>query len=191
MKTSVVATLTSLALAGLLTACGSTPSASTERQDEVRAAGSEVMPFDLDKTKHSFVKVDDGGVQTVLALDPADTTQVSLVREHLIEIAGEFSAGNFADPVSVHGADMPGVQELSEAGDKLTVTYREVDGGAEVTYTSSDAETVEYLHQWFDAQVADHGHDAVDEPLTSGTGGNVITEEMWRVHHPGEPYPGS
>lgn len=183
--------LAPIVLLGLaLTGCGDEFLAA-DRQEQVRKAGSVVMPFDLDKTKHSFVKVDSGGVQTVVALDPADSAQVGLIRNHLMQIAEEFSAGNFSDPVAIHGEDMPGVQALAKAGDKLTITFREVNGGAEIIYNSRDSETVRYVHEWFDAQTADHGHDATDGPLTSGDNDHVVTEEMWRQHHPGEPYPGT
>ena len=71
-------------LAGVgLAGCGADGSTTT-RQWEVREAGAEVMPFDLDKTKHSFVKTDDGGVQTVSTLTKNYTEQVALVREHLL-----------------------------------------------------------------------------------------------------------
>jgi hypothetical protein len=173
--------LTGVGLAG----CGD-DGVTDSRQVEVREAGASVMPFDLDKTKHSFVKTDDGGVQTVITLDRTDTEQVALVREHLLEIRDEFSAGRFDDPTTIHGADMPGVSDLAAGAARLEITYREVDGGAALTYRTSDGSLVAALHDWFDAQVSDHGADAVSEPL-----GHVMTEEMWRSHHPGQPYPGS
>ena len=172
-----------------LAACSS-PVPTSERQAQVRQSGAEVMPFDLDKTKHSFVKTDNGGVQTVVAMDPTDTPQVELVREHLMEITQDFSAGNFGDPVSIHGADMPGVQELSKASDKLTITFREVSAGGEITYASRDAQTVGHVHAWFDAQTADHGADATDAPVTGSGSGHTVSEEIWLQHHPEEPYPG-
>lgn len=173
-----------LVLVGI-SACSSDSSISA-RQAEVRDAGSEVMPFDLDKTKHSFVKTDDGGVQTVLALDVADDVQISLVREHLYKIREEFSAGRFDDPATIHGANMPGVAALSSGAALLEITYREVVGGAELTYRTSDGPMIAALHDWFEAQVTEHGTDAVSEPL-----GHVMTEEMWNMHHPGQPYQGS
>jgi hypothetical protein len=173
--------LTGVGLAG----CGD-DGVTDARQVAVREAGASVMPFDLDKTKHSFVKTDDGGVQTVITLARNDTKQVALVREHLLEIRDEFSAGRFDDPTTIHGSDMPGVYELATGAARLKITYREVDGGAALTYRTSDGSLVTALHDWFDAQVSDHGADAVSQPL-----GHVMTEEMWRSHYPGQPYPGS
>lgn len=182
IRTALIPLLAVTAIA----ACSDGGSSLADWQADVREAGTEVMPFDLDKTKHSFVKTEDGGVQTVVALDPTDVEQVQLVREHLEEISVEFAAGRFDDPTTIHGDDMPGVQELAAGAANLEITYREVDGGGEITYTTTEGEMVGYLHDWFDAQVADHGADAVSEPF-----GHVMTEEMWRAHHPGQPYPGA
>ncbi|MBI4932390.1 MAG: aspartate carbamoyltransferase [Actinobacteria bacterium] len=152
----------------------------------MRDAGATVMPFDLDQTKHYFDKNDTGGVQTVVALDPSDAEQVRLVREHLQEIQTEFSAGRFDDPTAIHGADMPGVNALSEGAARLEITYADVDGGGEITYRTDDDQLVTALHDWFDAQLSDHGTDAM-----SGMPGHDMTPEMWQQHHPGESYPGT
>ncbi len=143
------------------------------------------MPFDLDRTRHSFVKDETGGVQSVVALEYGDAEQVALIREHLREISVAFSKGRYEDPSSIHGDDMPGLRELAAGAENVVVEYREIDAGGEIRYSSSDAALVAAVHNWFDAQLADHGHDATNTPS------HVITEEMWRMHHPGEPYPGS
>jgi hypothetical protein len=172
-----------LAVAALSAGCGADDNASN-RQSQVREAGAAVMPFDLDETKHSFVKTSDGGVQTVVALDSQDTEQVGLVREHLADIRTEFAEGRFDDPNTIHGPDMPGIAELAAGAGRLDISYRDVGGGGEITYRTDDAALVGALHDWFDAQVSDHGHDATTEPFD-----HTMTEEMWRQHHPGQPYP--
>jgi len=174
-----------LLVTGLLGACSS-PGNQQQRQAEVREAGTGVMPFDLDRTRHSFVKTEDGGVQTVIALDPVDRDEVRSIREHLAEISGEFSAGNFDDPSAVHGTGMPGLDQLTRSVGRLEVAYRDVDGGGQITYRTADDDLVRSLHEWFDAQLSDHGADATSTPV-----GHAVTEEMWQAHHPGVPYPGS
>jgi hypothetical protein len=169
---------------GLLGACSS-PENQQQRQAEVREAGTGVMPFDLDRTRHSFVKTDTGGVQTVIALDPVDLDEVRSIRDHLAEISGEFSAGNFDDPSAVHGTGMPGLEQLTRSAGRIEVLYRDVDGGGQITYRTSDDDLVRSLHEWFDAQLSDHGADATSTPI-----GHSVTEEMWPAHHPGVPYPG-
>jgi hypothetical protein len=55
---------------------------------------------------------------------------------------------------------MPGLRDLSRAGDQLQVAYEEVDLGARVRFTSGDPKIVQALHAWFQAQVEDHGSHA-------------------------------
>ena len=44
--------------------------------------------------------------------------------------------------------------------DRITISYGEVDRGAEIRYASEDPALVEAIHQWFDAQLRDHGEHA-------------------------------
>jgi hypothetical protein len=132
----------------------------TSRQQEVREKGTEVMPFALDKTFHSFDKTDDGGIQRVLVRGDAPD-QVAMIRSHLHEIARSFATRDFDKPAHIHGADMPGLAEMKAASaDDLDVTYRDLDKGAEIRYTGHTPEIVGAIHRWFDAQLSDHGRDA-------------------------------
>ncbi|MDZ4827949.1 MAG: aspartate carbamoyltransferase [Actinomycetota bacterium] len=143
-------------LAVALVACGDDPS----RQEEVAARGASVMPFDLDATTHGFDHTDTGGVQTVVADDPNDAAQVTLVREHLREEADRFARGDFDDPAAIHGDQMPGLARLRAGYAEIEVGYIEVALGARIVYTTDDADLVNALHDWFDAQVMDHGEHA-------------------------------
>jgi len=144
------------------------------------------MPFDLASTVHSFVKNAAGGEETVVARDDGDATQIALIRGHLQDIAAEFKAGNFEDPKAIHGEDMAGIRVLEQRADEISITYSEVPAGAAIRYAATNPEIVSALHRWFDAQVADHGADAVSTPID-----HQMTKKMWRQHHPGEPYPSS
>jgi hypothetical protein len=56
---------------------------------------------------------------------------------------------------------MPGLSELRGAKPgQLEIAFRDVQGGAELTYKTANSELVVALHRWFDAQLADHGGDA-------------------------------
>ena len=120
------------------------------------------MPFDLKSTTHIFTKTDDGGTQRVVAKDSSNVEQVRLVRKHLQDIEAEFRTGDFSGPSRIHGDDMPGLAELraGKRGD-ISIALRNVAGGAELTYRTGDAKLVAALHKWFDAQVSDHGADAM------------------------------
>lgn len=145
----------------LLASCGS--SDLEERQEAVAAAGREVMPFDLDETTHVFEKTPTGGLQTVVA-DHDDPQQVELIRLHLAEEAERFGAGDFHDPASIHGGDMAGLHDLVMGHDSVSVEYSEVERGAAIRYESQSPRLVRALHQWFDAQLQDHGAHAQSHP---------------------------
>lgn len=130
-----------------------------QRQADVAEAGSSVMPFDLDATTHVFEPLEDGGLQTVVA-DTDDPEQVALIRAHLAEEAERFARGDFHDPAMIHGDDMPGLHALVMGHERLNITYREVERGAEIRYASDDESLVAAIHEWFDAQLRDHGEHA-------------------------------
>ncbi|GGS88565.1 hypothetical protein GCM10010156_53810 [Planobispora rosea] len=130
------------------------------RQAEVAARSRQVMPFDLERTTHRFAKSATGGVQTVTSDDPADTEQVTLIRGHLTAETARFRSGDYGDPASIHGGEMPGLRELGQGHDRIDIRYTELPAGAQVTYSTTDASLVEALHSWFDAQVTDHGRHA-------------------------------
>lgn len=134
---------------------------SPSRQDTVLMRGATVMPFDQAKTMHHFVTNETGGVESVLAMDPNDSTQVELVRQHLKEEATRFAGGDFSDPAAIHGQDMPGLKALQAGRDRLSVEYGELPDGARITYASTDPQLVAAIHSWFGAQTSDHGEHAM------------------------------
>lgn len=134
-----------------------------QRQAEVAQRGPDVMPFSLKDTTHFFTKSNHGGTQRVIAKDVSDPTQTRLVREHLRDIQGQFLQGDFSGPSHIHGNEMPGLSQLKAAQPgQLTIEYRELPGGAELTYQTSNSDLVSALHRWFDAQLSDHGADAME-----------------------------
>jgi hypothetical protein len=145
-------------IAGLLTGCSGGDK--TSRQDEVAIRGATVMPFDLSKTHHTFEQTAAGGVESVRALDARDTAQIALIRSHLQSEAAKFASGDFADPMTIHGQTMPGVGALSAAGARLRIEYAELTDGAKIVYSSDDPVIVAAVHDWFTAQLSDHGQHA-------------------------------
>jgi len=132
-----------------------------QRQAEVAQRGKEVMPFSLAATTHIFTKTAQGGVQQVVVKKAGDAEQVRLTRLHLQEIREQFLKGDYSGPTRIHGQDMPGLSELKAAGPgQVAITYKDIKDGAELGYTTANAELVTALHRWFDAQLSDHGQDA-------------------------------
>lgn len=124
----------------------------------------EVMPFDLDATLHTFEKSEQGGFEQVTVKDAEDERNIALIREHLRKEADLFARGNFSDPAYLHGADMAGLSVLEEAAaaGRLTVSYTDMPGGAELTFGAASETVLAALHAWFDAQVDDHGEHATE-----------------------------
>jgi len=129
----------------------------SDRQSQVAERGARVMPFDLDKTTHRFDATQLGGVQAVVADDPADRRQIAEIRRHLRTEAIAFARGDLSDPSSIHGTSMPGLQVLKANADALEVAYAERPDGAEVRFRSDVSAVVRALHNWFAAQLSDHG----------------------------------
>jgi hypothetical protein len=149
-----------IVVATLAAGCGDNGTAAAptaDRQAQVAERGQTVMPFDLDRTTHHFTKTGSGGVQTVVADDPQDGNQVGLIRQHLQQEADRFRRGDFTDPASIHGDQMPGLAVLRTSASKVAVEYATTSDGARITYTSGDTAIITALHAWFDAQVGDHG----------------------------------
>lgn len=115
------------------------------------------MPFDQNLTMHHFVTNDGGGVEMVVAKDAKDGKQIDLIRSHLKTEADRFARGDFSDPAAIHGAAMPGLSVLEAATDRLKIGYGDLSGGAQISYSSSDPAVIAAIHDWFDAQLSDHG----------------------------------
>jgi hypothetical protein len=156
-RTATAALSLAAAIAVAVAGCGDDGDASADRQAEVARRGAEVMPFDLDATTHRFTPVDDGLVQTVVADDPDDAEQVTLVRRHLDDEVARFRRGDYGDPAAIHGDDMPGLAELEAGATDIRVGYESTAAGGRITYTTSDAALVDALHRWGEAQTTDHG----------------------------------
>ena len=119
--------------------------------------GSGTMPFDVERSKHVFRRMHDGGVQVVANTDGAvDVEQVRLIRSHLRKERRRFSHGDFSDPTAIHGHHMPGLAALKRGYRRINVTYRPRKAGAALRYRTKSRHMVRVLHKWFAAQVHDH-----------------------------------
>jgi len=130
------------------------------RQAVVAERGTEVMPFDLEKTTHVFEAAPHGGIQRVVADDPGDAEQIELIRGHLAKEARAFAQGDFGDPAQIHGHDMPGLEALRRGYERIDVRYTPIEAGGRIRYTTASPRLVEALHAWFEAQRMDHGSHA-------------------------------
>jgi hypothetical protein len=139
---------------------GSIEIGQADHQAMVHKKGHQVMPFDLSKTTHIFEMTETGGIQQVVAKDPKATEQIGLIRQHLQHETMLFKIGNFSDPASLHGADMPGLKELSAGASKIKIEYSEIPKGGQIAFTTNDIHLLTAIHRWFGAQLSEHGADA-------------------------------
>jgi hypothetical protein len=157
---AVVAVVIAAVVVGLVGVLVTSGHDEPTREEVVAERGERVMPFDLDATTHVFDPTSFGGVQQVVADDPSDEGQITLVRRHLRHEMERFRVGDFGDPATIHGHDMPGLAVLESSAEELEITLRVLPDGAELTYRSDAPSVVEALHDWFAAQLADHGDHA-------------------------------
>ena len=122
--------------------------------------GASVMSFDLARSTHIFTPTADGGTQEVVSKD-GDPQQIAPIHDHLRKEAAAFARGDYTDPTSIHGAEMPGLMELKAGADRIHIAFEELPQGARLRYSTRDAALVTALHQWFEAQVRGHGADAI------------------------------
>jgi hypothetical protein len=133
-----------------------------KRLDEIAQRGSQIMPFDLEKTTHVFSRTPNGGLQQVIVKDKSDIEQIELIRAHLSEILRDFKRGDFSKPARIHGESMPGLAELKSAKPgEIKTEYVELPDGAQISYSSNSPKLINAIHRWFDAQLHDHARHAV------------------------------
>jgi hypothetical protein len=143
----------------LLLISGAVASAQTA-QEHVHQMSHGVMPFDVSQTVHIFKMTESGGVQRVIAKDPAAADQIALIRQHLDHEAKRFQQGDYSDPATLHGATMPGLAELQAGASRMAVSYAALPAGGEITFKTADLRLLTALHRWFGAQLSEHGADA-------------------------------
>jgi len=153
--------LSILGTVGVLFGAGWLVLPQTNRQVMVHDMSSNVMPFDLSQTIHVFEMTESGGIQQVVTKDPNDSAQITLIQQHIQHEVMLFSAGNFSDPMLLHGSEMPGVKELSAGAAQIKVEYAALPNGAQITFITQDTHIVTEIHRWFGAQLSDHGSDAI------------------------------
>ena len=129
-------------------------------QAHVHQMAHTVMPFEIEKTVHIFKMTESGGVQRVIVKDAGATDQIALVRQHLEHEAEQFQRGNYSDPAVLHGADMPGLEELRAGASAIKVSYEALPTGAEIRFETNDLHLITAIHRWFGAQLSEHGADA-------------------------------
>jgi hypothetical protein len=129
-------------------------------QEHVHQMAHSVMPFDIEKTVHIFMMTESGGVQKVIAKHADADDQIALIQQHLKHEAWRFQHGDYSDPATLHGAEMPGLRDLQAGASAIEVSYQALSVGAEITFRTTDLRLITAIHRWFGAQLSEHGADA-------------------------------
>ncbi|MCP8690522.1 hypothetical protein [Marinobacterium sedimentorum] len=129
-------------------------------QEHVHHMSANVMPFELSATVHIFRMTESGGVQQVVAKEPAAADQVTLIQQHLQHETEKFRHGDYSDPANLHGTAMPGLKELQAGASRINVDYAPLPSGAQITFDTTDLHLLTAIHRWFGAQLSEHGADA-------------------------------
>ena len=148
-------------IVAVLFACAGASAQTTQEHIHQMAPG--VMPFDVARTEHIFRMTETGGVEKVVARDPAASDQIMLIRQHLQHEAARFQRGDYSDPAMLHGSTMPGLTELHSGASRIRVSYASLPTGAQITFATTDLRLLTAVHRWFGAQLSEHGADATAE----------------------------
>jgi hypothetical protein len=137
--------------------------AAQTQQEHVHHMSHSVMPFDMAKTVHIFRMTETGGIERVIVKDKSDADQVVLIQHHLHDEVDRFQHGNYSDPATLHGANMPGLKELQLDAQRVKLSYSALSDGAEIAFETTDPHLLTAVHRWFGAQLSEHGADAKAE----------------------------
>jgi hypothetical protein len=132
-------------------------------QAHVHDSAHTVMPFDISRTVHVFRMTEQGSVQHMVIRDASAKEQVPLIQQHLKHEAERFQQGDYSDPGTLHGEDMPGLKDLRTGASRITVAYSALSDGAEISFRTDDRHVLTAIHRWFGAQLSEHGADAKAE----------------------------
>jgi TusA-related sulfurtransferase len=127
-----------------------------QRFAQMQVRGAHSMGFDQEKTTHRFSTLEDGGAIEVTVNDPADTADLTAIRDHLAQIAKQFTVGDFSSPMVTHGEMPPGANQMQKLKDNIAYTYEELPAGARVRITTGDRTALKAVHEFLAYQVKEH-----------------------------------
>lgn len=151
-------------LLAVLTACSSRPPGEGEGSShalsdsaftDLQARGEVTMGVDQYTSTHLFDDLPDGG-RIELQRNEDDPAGVEQIRQHLQHIAHAFAAGDFSDPTSVHGHEMPGTAVMAQKKDVITYSYAPLPRGGEVRITTRDPDALRAIQAFMAAQRGEH-----------------------------------
>ncbi|HJW95141.1 MAG TPA: hypothetical protein VJ901_16110 [Thermoanaerobaculia bacterium] len=102
-------------------------------------------------SQHSFRLFADGGA-IELRGDAA-----AAIQKHMREVTSDFSRGDFAKPLFVHGVMPDGAAHMKELGDAIAYKFEELPEGGRIRITTTNADALKAVHEFLRFQIKDHG----------------------------------
>ena len=127
-----------------------------QRQADIEKHGDEAMGFPHDKTTHHFRLSSDGGAIEVTVNNSKDAENLRAIRMHLAHIATQFSNGDFAIPMFVHGQVPPGVPAMKEQRATISYRFEELPTGGRVRIKTTNPGALKAIHNFLRFQIEDH-----------------------------------
>lgn len=158
MKTLILITLSLwMGLAGA-------KEAAAVKNAENAPASSQRVPYDTQQTLESFSKTVHGGIMHIVAKSADDTQQIKLIQQYLRQTAAEYKKNDFSSTERFHGSDMPGLALMKSAKtDDIRYEYKALPNGGQIHFSTEYPHLLNALHNWFDAQIKEHGNVALPE----------------------------
>lgn len=117
--------------------------------------GTRVMGVDQDASHHRFVDLADGG-RIELQRDVPDSAGAARIRAHMRDIAAMFAAGDFRDPMLVHGERVPGTTVMAARRAAITYTPFDLPRGGGLRITTHDSAALAAVHEFLAYQRRAH-----------------------------------
>ena len=102
-------------------------------------------------TQHSFRLFADGGAIELRGNDAA------MIQKHMREVTSDFSRGDFAKPLFVHGVMPDGAARMKELGDAIAYKFEELPDGGRIRITTTNPDALKAVHDFLRFQIKDHG----------------------------------
>jgi hypothetical protein len=150
---------------------------------DVERQGDQVMGFSHRATHHTFRLSENGGDIEVRADAADDTASVGMIRQHLQQIAADFTGGDFTKPEAIHGRIPDGAETMRASGAAIRYHYEELRDGARVRITGLTPKAVEAVHAFLSFQIDEHGAETDGNRTTAAT----ISSGAARGDHAGTP----
>lgn len=128
-------------------------------QAEMLKRGDIAMEFNQSKISHQFVITPNGGEIKISALDSNDNQTISQIKDHVVNIQKEFSAGDFNRSSFIHATNVPGADVMTDKKDLIDYSIVEMNNGSSLILNTNDTEVIDAISKFMEFQAIEHrGH---------------------------------